>query len=184
MPPARIGINFDPNGQTDAEWRKWLLKECGPQGASVSEAGESLVFDVGGTQTEVVPIPWDFGGVFEKLEDKRALERGILAVMAAAAPDDARLVESLLDRIQAESRQATRTSAVKLWNAVRRPDMDTVGFVAQVFGQDHELERPLSSLLAGSGFLKGLECFLRPLSGIPGNAGIPACSSGSIQGPG
>lgn len=163
-PFLRIGINFDPNGQSDDEWMAWVRRCCLPSNATVSQAGVALCVQTGSPCTEVVPIPWDLGPVFNALDDRRNLERAVLGILDAAGSPEGELVRSLLAAIRDADFPTTWKSAVKLWNAIRKPDADTVGFVAQVFGQDHALEQSLSSLLDGSDFLNRLEYFIRPIA--------------------
>ena len=152
-----IGVCFDPDSQTKMQASAWIRKKCIPQGAETSKTEHGFRVTLDERVTEVVPLPWCLGEVFDQLEDERNIERVALSILQDGAESESKLIDELLTHLRENQVETSWKTAIKLWNAVRLPASDGPGFLAQVFGQDDCLRASKNSLLEGTPLLASLK---------------------------
>jgi hypothetical protein len=173
----RVGVVFDPDGDTDRQWREQIETAFGlsPEGRELELGGYPLERFT--TTTILLPVPWDVGGVLDELDaDRRCLERVGLDVVERACPDQGTLIIELLDRIRARGIPVTWKTAFRLLNAIRKPDTTEDGFVSQVFGQDAPLREGILPALQST----SLWARLAYLGGETVSAAAPTQTSGRL----
>ena len=154
----KIGLVFDPDDDSDEQVRTWLEGSV-LAGLNATRQPSGSYRVPSATRTiEVVPLPWDHLHPFDQLPpEKRCCEQAALAIMQAAAPAEAALVDQMLTLLRAhDPKKATWKAAFRLWNAVRKPNAED-GFYAQVFGQDKDLRPHVEPALKVTGFFAKLE---------------------------
>ena len=152
-----IGVSFDPDAVSSRAPSEWVRTNCIPKEARTEETEHGWQVMVEDRTTEVITLAWHLGDVFDRLhEDEYNLERAALDVLAKGAKRQAAVVDDLLNYLQGKKIQTSWKTALKLWNAVRKPNTDGPGFLAQVFGQDPKLRVAKEALLRDTPLLAAL----------------------------
>jgi hypothetical protein len=159
LPVIQVGVCFDPDKDSCDKAMLWLTAACDLPAAW--DANGVCQVAVDGRTVDVVALPWDFGPIFDELEDLRNLERVALAVLARVDPTEGKLIEELLLKLRTADKRVNWKTAFRLWAAVRYADSDpdTGGAMAKVFGQDDAVRTALNAVLNETVFLGRLKRF-------------------------
>lgn len=146
QPADRLGLVFDPNGDTEPQWRAWILREVLSSIPPTQQDDLSYRITLSGSPIDLVPVPWDAGAITDLLENVQNLERVALEIVRRASPTDEAMTVLLLTSLQNGSRSTTWKTAFRLFNAIRCPDTED-GCMSQVFGQDAGLRVAVGEVL-------------------------------------
>jgi hypothetical protein len=166
-PYERVGINFDPDGETEVQWRKSLFEESWTPPLVPQRDGTYLH-----EALPVIPLPWEGGATpFDHLEDHHCLERLMLGAALQVEPELMKTIEGWLNEV--DERLAHRLlpgtpkrvyrnwkTATRMLAGLRFPDKSVPGVAQQFFGQNQELWTALEPTLQASRFWTGLEQLL------------------------
>lgn len=160
-PIETLGLCFDPNGQSEAQWRSWLAAGLAP--LTPQTAGDGWTVATVAGRARLLPLPWfSPAPVRYALPDHHNLERVAIHALAEAYPSLAPAIARWVDELPGLGGTPSWKTALRLWNAVVHPDAAGASFLDKVCGQDHQTGLRVRALLDGTLLWRGLADIAAP----------------------
>lgn len=147
VPLDIVGLSFDPNGDDEAGWRRWL--ESGLARHKPTRIGDDYeVTKTTGNMARFVPLPWhaevpsQYG-----LAERSSLERLAVNACVRVHPDQHAAIERWMNELRGLGTAPNWKTAARLWNAAILPEVAGPSFFERVFSQEARLAAEMRAIL-------------------------------------